>query len=513
MLTLKHTQSPITEALSLIKALQPTDEQITVKSTTDRYNQKRIIVVSDIPDAKKASNETFAVRSIMRKYGAAWDEQEKQWYWSDFKIPMDQMLRKANDAVKAANEFLKHDISGHKEITSYDDIEQLTQVKDFLENVKGAYESIKATSGKVTENLINNYIDQLADSLDDKKLLDDIANFNRAAKAYVLESGRQTYSFNNFFLIWLQASKGSSEFGSIPYWLGRGYQPIENARKIFIIKRSDSGSLVGNVYKIVASYPKSPQEFAKESGIKLLPNKKMPIPKEKHHAFWVWAKNKGYFRTNSSPKGFNEVAIYDDKNVEPIPGKEQLNAPEPPKWFNDSNTEDEKSSIMIKALKIFSQNKGIKISDKEDLGGAQGVSKGGHIELLTNSLGAGLLSTFIHELAHELLHHEVNKDLGFYVGKGSGPEERELQAESVAYTVMKTYDFPIQHSINYLALWKSNKDKIKEQQKLIRNVAMYIINQIETYAPEVADQNAAEEINEALSSIKNIITEFKKTIL
>ena len=135
---------------------------------------------------------------------------------------------------------------------------------------------------------------------------------------------------------------------------------------------------------------------------------------------------------------------------------------------------------MIKALKESANANGIKITDTSDLGGARGVSKGGHIELLTNSVGAGLLSTFVHEYAHELMHHDnaVGKKLGFHVGRGSGAEERELQAESVAYTVMKSYDFPIEHSINYLALWKSNKDKIRQHQKLIRDVSMYIIKQI-----------------------------------
>ena len=43
----------------MFKVVQPTtDEAINVKSTTDRYGQKRIIVVSDNPDPKEAGNET-----------------------------------------------------------------------------------------------------------------------------------------------------------------------------------------------------------------------------------------------------------------------------------------------------------------------------------------------------------------------------------------------------------------------------------------------------------------------
>ncbi len=512
MLTLKYTKSPIMEALTLIKALQPTDEQITVKSKIDDFNQKRIVVVSDNPDPKKASDETFAVKDVMKKYGASWDLKGKQWFWNDRFKSADEIAKIANDAVKAANEKLGHDISGHKEIGVYSDIEQLTKTKDFLENIKDAYETVKTKSSRVTLDILDAYISELGESLDDKKLLDDIAEFNKASKSYILETGEYSYSFFNMFMIWLQATKGAKEFGSIPYWFGRGYEPVENAKKIMISKKTNSGSLAGNVYKIIANYPKSAEEYAKESGIKLLPNKKMPIPKEKYNAFWVWAKKKGYFKV-SAAKDFTEVAIYDNKNVQPIPGREQINTPEGPKWFSDEDTEDEKSAIMIKALKEFSQASGIKITDSSNLGGARGVSKGGHIELLTNSLGADLLSTFVHELAHELLHHEANSKLGFYVGRGGSHQERELQAESVAYTVMKSYDFPIEHSINYLAMYKTNKDGVRKHQKLIRDVSMFIIKQIETYAPNVNEPDATEEINEALSNIKNIITEFKKTIL
>ena len=113
----------------MFKVVQPTDEQIVVKGTTDRFGQKRIIVISDNPDPKAAADETFKTKDIIKKYGAAWDNQERHWYWNDRFKSADEIAKKANDAVKAANEFLGHDISGHKEIGAYGDIEQLTQTK------------------------------------------------------------------------------------------------------------------------------------------------------------------------------------------------------------------------------------------------------------------------------------------------------------------------------------------------------------------------------------------------
>jgi hypothetical protein len=496
----------------MFKVIQPTtDEAINVKSTTDRYGQKRIVVVSDNPDPKEAGNETFKTKDIMKKFGAAWDNQEKHWFWNDRFKSADEIAKKANDAVKSANELLGSSET-HKEIGSFTDIEALIKAKEFIEVVKGTLDFVKSKSGKITLDLVDSYIDQLADSLDDSKLLDDIADFNRAAKSYILDTGKYSYSFFNTFMIWLQASKGAKEFGSVPYWLGRGFEPVGTPKKILILKPGNTGSLSGNVARIIKDYPKSPDQYSTESGFRIV-DRNNPIPKEKYNSFWNWALKKGYVKMKST-SNFNEVAIYDNLNVQPIAGAEQINAPEPPKWFNDDDTEDEKSKIMIEALKAFCGDNGIKIKQSDDLDGARGVSKGGHIELLSTSIGAGLLSTFVHEIAHEILHQPANKGLKngkLFIGREYSSEEKELHAESVAYTVMKTYDFPIEHSITYLALWKQNKDKVKKFQKVIRETSMFIIQQIEKYAPSI--DSTATEINESLAQINNIITEFKKTII
>jgi len=492
----------------------PTNEDLDLRRVDkDQYGQKRIIVVSTNPDPKKASDETYHTKAILKQHGGIWDSANGYWYWNDRFKTEDQIFKLATDAVAAANKHLGFERDSETpEIKSFGDIELYEKIKEYLEDVKGAYEFIKNRSGKITKDIVDDYLDQLGDSLDNDKLLEDIASFNRAAKAYILETGKYPYSFGNVFLIWLQSRliKGANEFGSQPYWYGRGYKPKENARKIFILKPGNTGSLAANVKKIITSHPNSPKEFAKEVGF-VIQDMKNPIPPQKYNAFWNWANSKGYVEYQVT-KVFNEVPIYDNTNVEPIPGMEQINAPEPPQWFSTDDTEDEKSSIMIEALKRFAEDNNITISQTDDLGGARGVSKGGHIQLLTNSAGVSLLATFIHEMAHELMHHEKNKrvaDGKLYVGRQNSSDERELHAESVAYTVLKTYDFPIQHSINYLALWKQNKEKLKKYQNIIRDVSMFIIRQIEKYAPDVT--KTPDELSESLTSIKNIIVDFKTT--
>ena len=66
---------------------------------------------------------------------------------------------------------------------------------------------------------------------------------------------------------------------------------------------------------------------------------------------------------------------------------------------------------------------------------------------------------------------------------------KELQAESVAYIVMKHYGLPVTHQTTYLALWKANKEKILANIKVISDVAKFIIDEID----KVAGQNSSEK--------------------
>ncbi len=75
----------------------------------------------------------------------------------------------------------------------------------------------------------------------------------------------------------------------------------------------------------------------------------------------------------------------------------------------------------------FAQSKGITVSIKKQSNGAQGVSKGGEIEL---DPSAGT-KTLVHEIAHELMHR--NKD------RPGDNTIRELEAESVALCGLQSF--------------------------------------------------------------------------
>jgi hypothetical protein len=152
-------------------------------------------------------------------------------------------------------------------------------------------------------------------------------------------------------------------------------------------------------------------------------------------------------------KGFRTVTVFDISQTE---GDE---LPPAPNW-----TSSEKSKELEDKLLEFAASQDTKVEIKDNLNGAQGTSSGGKIELLPEA-GTQVL---IHELAHELLH------------KGSAKwtmtrEEKELEAEAIAFVVGFTFGLDDLASPNYLALWNADADKIREKADRIRETALTII--------------------------------------
>lgn len=415
---------------------------------------------------------------------------------------------------------------GKDEVT-YASPEDLIKIKEYLGIVRQVAVEVAKTGNRTTKEIIDAYIDQLADSLSDEKLLEDIARFNAAAKQYILDSGKYSYSIGNIFLIWLQANPKAKEFGSKPYWEGKGYQVKPDAKGILIIKPAKGASVGKNFEWIKKNKPEVIRLFNKERG----KPENTPIEPERQYAVVTFAMKERLIPLQASNQ-FMDVAIYDNLSVEPIAGREQLTQPETPfKWFNDDQNEDEKAVIMIKALQQFCTDNGIRVTEEDDLGGPLGSSavNDSHITLLTGSQTAGKLSVFIHEITHQMLHSPVNKDKfggKFYAGRDFTKSEKELHAEAVAYTVMKTYGFPIEHSINYIAMYKNDKDKVKKYQKLIKDTSFFIVQQIEKYGDAIANQQDSDpeaidhtnpeagaqpqDLAEALKLLKTVILEFKE---
>ena len=102
-------------------------------------------------------------------------------------------------------------------------------------------------------------------------------------------------------------------------------------------------------------------------------------------------------------------------------------------------------------LKDLVEEKGLALSYSPDLGGAKGVSRGGHITLLSDLEPGVEFNVLAHELAHELLHR----------GERRPPKQvRELEAEAVAFVASSAIGLDTStSSADYIHLYQGD-DKL-----------------------------------------------------
>jgi len=171
----------------------------------------------------------------------------------------------------------------------------------------------------------------------------------------------------------------------------------------------------------------------------------------------------------SRVRGFIAVPVFDISQTEPIPGKEKQ-MPEEIEWY-DKAPLDERMRFIFDAVKEYAKENNIKVDIKteDELEGARGVSKGGSIELVSESL-----STLVHEVAHEMLHWKDRDNI---------PERkiRELQAEGVANFVLSEYNIPAPHTEKYLALWQIDPEHINNNFNIIKDTSKTLIEYINNY--------------------------------
>ena len=140
----------------------------------------------------------------------------------------------------------------------------------------------------------------------------------------------------------------------------------------------------------------------------------------------------------------------------------------------------------IARLEAIIRAKGIEFERTDALDGANGVSCGGKIKVLTSLPPPQMFSTMAHELAHELLH------------RGDRREQmtttiRETEAEAVAYVVCRASGLECStRAADYIQLYNGDASTLMQSLELIRSVATQIICELEidsaseTQASEVA---------------------------
>jgi hypothetical protein len=164
--------------------------------------------------------------------------------------------------------------------------------------------------------------------------------------------------------------------------------------------------------------------------------------------------------------GFRVVYVFDVSQTDGEP------LPEPPDWKSPARQQE-----LEDALIAFAESKGIMVESTSLQGNTQGMSKGGEI-LLAEEAGT---KTFIHEIAHELLHQNGYSE--FFLDN----ETKELEAEATAFVVASHFGLPDLASPNYLALWEADSEKIMARLERIRNTSAEIIQAVgEDSVPEIS---------------------------
>ncbi len=279
------------------------------------------------------------------------------------------------------------------------------------------------------EEMIKNYVKQLAEETDAVK---QSAEF----KAYLDAAARfWRYSFHNQVLIHVQCPEASRVAG-FRAWNALSRRIIAGSRAIKILAPS---------LKKVKEEPENAIESDEMLG--LCDEKPASNDDECREAFVI--------------KGFVPVNVFD---VSQTCGKDL------PKIDVELAGDDKKT--MLEKLMVFCQHQGIAVESKPlAVNGLMGYSQGGKIVLDSGQSVNSQVNTLAHEIAHELLHHGPEAKVKF------SKEERELQAESVAYVVCRAVGLEPK-SASYLAVYSADKERVFANLETISRTVKKILNAI-----------------------------------
>jgi len=294
-----------------------------------------------------------------------------------------------------------------------------------LEKMHQELEKVMTTDRKA-QTLVDNIermIEEVAKGTDEAAKQSFIRNFLEFASNFY------NYSFHNQMLIWIQSGGNAQFVAGSKKWQDLGRRVKDWGKSISILAPAKSKKEIEN-----------------------------PLTKEKE------LKERMFFIAKP---------VYDVSATEPIPGHPKSFSPVKRKdWSLDSNEDIEELKGLVVALDKWTKEQGIEVNT-EDLDDEKGgYSIGGRIAINDKFKGINMFSTYVHEIAHELLHWQDLEE------KKSTRKEKEIDAETTSYIVLKHFGFETKDTSNYLALWGAKGDDIRSRRRNIQKAAMQIINGI-----------------------------------
>ena len=126
--------------------------------------------------------------------------------------------------------------------------------------------------------------------------------------------------------------------------------------------------------------------------------------------------------------------------------------------------------VYAERLAGFLAEKAIRLEYSKELGTADGISKGGTIVIKEGLPPAQAFSVMVHEIAHELLHHDA-------AAERKKKTVRETEAEAVAFVVSEAVGLTTNTAASdYIQLYSGDSDTLKESLSSIQKAATLILS-------------------------------------
>ncbi len=422
-----------------------------VEQKTNRNGETYYIAAID---PSLSTDDTFEAKDKIKEYGGKWDSVNRRWYFILSSNPENRKTQ-IERFVKPCVEYLK---SIEKQPNGNDAEAELKKILAQIDAVVAAID--RGPSTAVTPEDASSSKEMKDKLLSFKKeLIESFKNNTFREKMGPIIKFRQAqgagYSLINSMLIIMQ-KPDAKMVKSAGNWKKANKEVKPGARKIWLWVPIGSRAHTPEECRDIEA--KFLQKMSKIYGRELTSKSELNIGDRER----LEKQLKEVVATSFDlmPR------FYDISDVQQIAGKEDLvgspDAMKDVEWFDDKTEADEKSTQLFNAVISTIKEFGIRLSFVPDLGGARGVSKGGAIDVLQDApKNIGTVSTLVHELSHELLHHTYLKDKGsekenfgeYFVGRAQGREMIEQQAEISAWIVMRNFGYDMQTAKNYVACW------------------------------------------------------------
>ena len=237
------------------------------------------------------------------------------------------------------------------------------------------------------------------------------------------------YSFSNTVLIWFQLPEAKRVAG-FKKWNELGYKIKKGSKAIRI--------LAPRTYKYIIE-----------------DNKKITFRN-------MTAEQKSRKEEHNEEIYFVPVSVFDVSQTEKTVKAKVL----VDNYFWNIGNDFKAQYLMIKGIVL---NTDINVVES-DTGNAEGISRGGEINIKKENDYNNKLLTLIHEWAHEILHQDKMK-MNF-----NEREVKEIQAEGVSYIVSRYLGLKNPFTADYIQNWAKDKEQLKDNLTVIIETSKKIID-------------------------------------